>query len=125
MVDKGGCKIGRKKEPKGGCKEGKKKKKLVVRNPGKPIIISKAPAPVKKKKILVVKTTSHSPLSLKERIKLANTTRGDGYVNGYVGLIMNNKLISYANKEGKLSVFYDYTNGYKNMVLHNLSSSRK
>ena len=96
------------------------KKKLILRKPS----MEEKPKPKPKKK-LVLKTTAHSPLSLKERIKLANDTRGDGYVNGNVGLIRNNKLISYANKEGKLSYFYDYTNGYKKRVTHNLSPSRK
>tara|TARA_R110002167_G_scaffold337637_3_gene545125 strand:- start:1459 stop:1986 length:528 start_codon:yes stop_codon:yes gene_type:complete len=92
--------------------------------------LSKAPAkkaPPKKKPTfnVIKKTPGFSPLSLKERIKLANTTTGNGYMNGYVGLIRNNKLISYANKEGKLSIFYDYTNGYTNSVVNNLSPSRK
>lgn len=45
MVDKGGCKVG-KKSDKGGCKEGKKKvvaKKFKVRNPGNPIVYKTNP----------------------------------------------------------------------------------
>jgi len=54
MVDKGGCKVG-KKSDKGGCKIGKKKeekpkpKKFKVRNPGKPIVVPKPKAKPKPK----------------------------------------------------------------------------
>jgi len=91
-------------------------------------VVKKAPAkkaPAKKKPTFNVIKKGFSPLSLKERIKLANATFGNGYVNRYVGLVRNNQLISYANKEGKLSIFYDYTNGYTNRVVNNLSPSRK
>ena len=52
MVDKGGCSIGRKKEPKGGCKVGKKKietKKKIKFNVVKKAPPKKKKAPAKKK----------------------------------------------------------------------------
>ena len=54
MVDKGGCSIGRKKEPKGGCKEGKKKIDSTKPkfNIVKPTMTTKAP---KKPKFNIVK----------------------------------------------------------------------
>jgi hypothetical protein len=68
MVDKGGCKIG-KKSDKGGCKIGKKKietekkKKFKVKNPGKPLVVKPKPKemeekPKPKKKVLKVRNPS-------------------------------------------------------------------
>jgi len=75
MVDKGGCKIGKKSDM-GGCKIGKKKidsekkKKFKVRNPGKPIVVKSKESMEEKPKKKVFKVRNPGkPLVVKPKVE--------------------------------------------------------